>query len=62
MNDVLVRLTVLRGMLKCEMLGMKRSRGPSAQSILRKVYKLNGKREEVMVQLDAMIERIKVHQ
>jgi len=46
------RLLTLRQMLKLEMRGMSRSKGPSAYSILKKMgYK--GTRDEVLKQLDA---------
>jgi succinylarginine dihydrolase len=45
------QLLTLRGMLKLEMRGMKRSRSPSAYSMLKQLgYK--GSREVVLAQLD----------
>ena len=46
------RLT-LRAMLKLEMLGMSKSRGPSAYSTLKSVYGYKGSREKVLSELDA---------
>lgn len=45
------RLLTLRSMLKLEMLGMKRSRSPSAYSIL-KQEGFKGTREQVLEQLN----------
>lgn len=45
------RLLALRSMLKLELLGMKRSRSPSAYSIL-KQEGFKGTREQVLAQLD----------
>lgn len=46
------RLLTLRAMLKLEMKGMKRSRAPSAYSMLKQMgYK--GTREQILEQLDA---------
>jgi hypothetical protein len=46
------RLLTLRAMLKLEMKGMKRSRAPSAYSMLKQIgYK--GTREQILEQLDA---------
>lgn len=46
------QLLTLRAMLKLEIKGMKRSRSPSAYSIL-KTMGYKGTREEVLAQLDA---------
>ena len=46
------RLT-LRAMLKLEIKGMSRSRGPTAYSTLKAVYGYKGTRESVLAQLDA---------
>jgi len=46
------RLLALRAMLKLEMKGLKRSRAPSAYSMLKQMgYK--GTREQILEQLDA---------
>ena len=46
------RLLTLRQMLKLEMLGMSKSRGPTAYSTL-KMMGWKGTRESVLTQLDA---------
>jgi len=46
------RLLTLRSMLKLEMLGMKRSRAPSAYSIIKKELGLRGTRAQVLAQMD----------
>jgi hypothetical protein len=48
------RLLTLRAMLVLECKGMKRSKAPSAYSILKRDYGLTGTRESVLKQLDAM--------
>lgn len=45
------RLLALRQMLKLEILGMQRSRSPSAYSLLKKMG-FKGTRKEVLAQLD----------
>ena len=45
------RLLTLRQMLKLEMLGMSKSRGPTAYSTL-KMMGFKGSREKVLAQLD----------
>jgi len=47
------RLLTLRAMLKLELKGMSRSRGPTAYSTLKSVYGYKGTREAVLQQLDA---------
>jgi hypothetical protein len=47
------RLLTLRSMLKLEMKGMKRSRAPSAYSML-KTMGFKGTREQVLAELDAV--------
>ena len=48
----MAQLLTLRAMLKLEMKGMKRSRAPSAYSMLKQIgYK--GSREQILEQLDA---------
>ena len=46
------RLLILRQMLKLEMLGMSKSRGPTAYSTL-KMMGYEGTRKSVLAQLDA---------
>lgn len=46
------RLLTLRAMLKLEMKGMKRSRAPSAYSMLKQMG-YTGTREKILEQLDA---------
>lgn len=46
------RLT-LRAMLKLELKGLSKSRGPTAYSTLKTVYGYKGTRESVLAQLDA---------
>jgi SH3-like domain-containing protein len=46
------RLT-LRQMLKLEIKGLSKSRGPSAYSTLKSVYGYKGSREKVLSELDA---------
>ena len=47
------RLT-LRAMLKLEMKGLSKSRGPSAYSTLKTVYGYKGSREKVLSELDEL--------
>ena len=47
------RLLTLRSMLMLEMKGMKRSRAPSAYSML-KTMGFKGTREQVLAQMDAL--------
>jgi hypothetical protein len=47
------RLLTLRSMLKLEMKGMKRSRAPSAYSLL-KTMGFKGTREQVLAEVDAV--------
>ena len=46
------RLT-LRAMLKLELKGLRKSRGPTAYATLKAVYGYKGTRESVLAQLDA---------
>ena len=46
------RLLALRSMLKLEMLGMKRSRAPSAYSMIKTELGLRGTRAQVLAQMD----------
>jgi hypothetical protein len=45
-----------RGALRMEIVGMRRSRGRTAYSIIKEVYGLKGSRESVLEQLNKMIE------
>ena len=47
------RLLTLRQMLKLEMRGMSKSKGPTAYSILKSDYGYSGTRERVLSELDA---------
>ena len=47
------RLLTLRQMLKLEMRGMSKSKGPTAYSILKSDYGYSGTRESILTQLDA---------
>jgi hypothetical protein len=49
------RIVVLLSALKLEMLGMKRSRGSTAYSILKKQFNLKGNKQSVYDQVSAMI-------
>lgn len=48
----MAQLLTLRAMLKLEMKGMKRSRSPSAYSMLKQMG-YTGTREQILAQLDA---------
>jgi hypothetical protein len=59
MNNIIVgskveafRLLALRSMLELEIRGMRRSRAPSAYSIIKKELGLRGTREHVLAQMD----------
>lgn len=47
------RLLTLRQMLKLEIKGLSKSRGPTAYSTLKAVYGYKGSREKVLSELDA---------
>lgn len=49
------RILVLLSALKLEMLGIKRSRGSTAYSILKKEFNLKGDKQSVYNQVSAMI-------
>lgn len=49
------RMLSLRSMLKLELLGMKRSRSPSAYVIIKRDWGLHGSREAVLQQFEAML-------
>ena len=51
------RLT-LRAMLKLEIKGISKSRGPSAYSTLKSVYGYKGSREKILSELDAWREAL----
>lgn len=53
------RLLALRGALKLECLGMKRSRGPSAFSIVKREFGFKGTKQAVYTQLCERIEKEK---
>ena len=55
----IARLMTLRAELKLEAAGMRRSRGPSALSILKKEFKWKGNREKILENLTAVIEEMK---
>jgi hypothetical protein len=48
------RLLTLRSMIKLEMLGMSRSRGPSAYSLIKSELGLKGTREKVLAQMNVI--------
>lgn len=50
------RLCTLKSALKLEVLGMKRSRGPSVFSIVKKEFGFKGTKESVLNQLVAKIQ------
>ncbi len=49
------RLLALKGALKLECLGMKRSRGPSALTIVKKEFGLKGDARSVLAQYEALL-------
>tara|TARA_R100001086_G_scaffold98019_1_gene48771 strand:- start:316 stop:522 length:207 start_codon:yes stop_codon:yes gene_type:complete len=57
-----MRFLALRSALKLELLGMKRSRSPSAYVLLKRDYGLKGNRDKVLKQAneirDAMLKEI----
>ena len=55
-HNPLISLAILKGMLKCELLGMKRSRSPSAYSMVKKRLGFKGNRQSVYDQLCLYIE------
>ena len=52
----LYRLATLRTALKLETHGMRMSRGPSAQSVLRSEYGYKGNRAKILAQVTADVE------
>ena len=55
-HNPMIGLAILKGMLKCELLGMKRSRSPSAYSMVKKRLGFKGNRQSVYDQLCLYIE------
>lgn len=53
------RLTVLKHALRLEMLGMNRSRGPSAYSIVKKEFGFKGNKKSVYEQFCVYLEKNK---
>ena len=51
------RLAALKGALKLECLGMGRSRGPSAYSILKREYGFKGNKQAVLEQAQAAVSK-----
>jgi hypothetical protein len=54
------RLLTVRSALQLEIIGMKRSRPPSAYMIAKRLYNLQGSKERVRDQLDNLINNEKV--
>lgn len=52
-----IRLCTIRSALKLEMLGMKRSRSPSAYVIAKRDLGITGNRANVLEQLELLIEK-----
>ena len=52
------RLAALKGAVKLEAMGMRRSRGPSALSIAKREYGLKGNAASVAEQLDRMVKEV----
>ena len=50
-----IHMCTLRSALKLEILGMKRSRSPSAYILTKQKYELTGNREHVLEQLEILI-------
>lgn len=60
MDDIpLARLIVLKGALKLEILGMQRSRSPSAYMMVKEALGIRGSRESVLKQLEEYIFKAK---
>jgi len=55
------RMLALKGALKLEMLGMRRSRGPSAFSIVKREFGLKGSRQAVLEKFTKMCEDVVEH-
>lgn len=49
-----IQMCAIRSALKLEVLGMKRSRSPSAYSLAKKKFGLKGNRESVLSQLEEL--------
>lgn len=58
----LYRLATLRSMLRLEIKGLKRSRGPSAYSILKNEYGLRGTRQQVLDEVVSLLQNVHVHE
>jgi len=52
----MARLAVLRGALKCEVLGMRRSRRPTVYSLVKKEFGLRGSKRSVLDQFCVLYE------
>ncbi len=55
----LIAMCTRRSALKLEMLGMKRSRAPSAYMIIKRAYGMTGNRTHVLEQLEILIKQEK---
>jgi len=55
----LIAMCTRRSALKLEMLGMKRSRSPSAYMIIKRAYGITGNRAHVLEQLEILIKQEK---
>jgi hypothetical protein len=53
------RILSLRGGLELEILGLKRSRGSSAYSLIKKEFNFKGSKKDVLEQLEEHISKIK---
>lgn len=49
------RLLALRGALKLEMVGMRRSHGPSASTIIKREFNLKGNNASILTQYEAIL-------
>ncbi len=58
----LLSMYTRRAALKLEILGMKRSRSPSAYIIIKRAYGITGNRVHVLEQLELLIEHEKANQ
>lgn len=52
------QMLALKGALKLEVAGMRRSKGPSAYSIVKKQFGFRGNKQKVLDQLVARIEEV----
>ena len=53
----MARALTLRAALKLEIIGLKRSRGPSAYAIIKSEFNLKGNKERVLDQLNQILEK-----